>query len=1153
MRFERLDLQAFGHFTDRAIDFGDGTVDFHMLLGRNEAGKSTTLAAITDLLFGIERLSRYRFLHDNALMLGASVAGETGDRLTFKRRKGDKNTLLDENGEVLGESRLAALRGSDDRAFFTGMFGLDHERLRRGGEEMYSAKGDLGRSLLQAGAAVQGLHALMNRLESDAGQLFSPLGRNPRINAGLSEYREIRQSVAKAALKGDVWRQHREAGAAVDERIAALGSERDRLMAERSRIERIHRILPLVARLREVQRALAGLEGAPDLPANSAERRLAAQEARRAARQALDSHQEELSRLDDEHEALPLDGALLTREQAIETLRARHGEIFKDLADLPLRRAELAQIAAQIAATLRELDADLPPERAEERILPRPKAAEVRALITQGAEGQADQRQTAHALEEARLRLRQLESEIATLPDHADPAPLKEALRDIMQSGSPPVKLEETRRNLAESDRALASLLARVPFWTEGPARLAATVLPDPERQRHCQDRIAAEQQRMERLDQDLLQLTQDRDRADAEIAVLTRAGPVATEAALTDARRRRDEHWRAIRRHFADGDRAGPPSPDLADAFEDALGLADSLADRVKGEAQRAARLEEAERARLLAGQRMAALANQRAQAALALAEAEATWAGFCTGSGLPLLSFEQMQALGTLRQQVSDLIHQRNAIEAQAALWEERLGSASARLSGLIGVAPDTPFAQLFDRAEAQLEEAEHVGSMRRAMTARRASEQLALDQAQGRHALALAAGRRWRDAWAAALAPLGIGPGTGTAEAEAILTLTDHLADLCRQRDGVQHRIAAMEADVATFSAEVGNLVGQAAPDLVGRPALEALAFLGSRLQAAREASQRRREMEQRMLRLRHASEEASAALAQAERTLDALCRLAACSDPEELPEAERRSGEKSRLATDLKDHENALLAAGDGQGLAALAAEADGAKADEIPGLKESISGRLSAIDEERSALMTERARHQAELDHMNGDSVAAAGAEHAEQVAANIREDAQHYMRLRLGQALLRQLMENYRKRHQGPLLERGGELFRRLTLEGFEGVDTGFDRTDTPILLARREDGRRLEIADLSEGTRDQLFLALRLAAVEQHLAAGRRLPFIADDLLIHFDDERAMAAIEVLAELSGRTQVIFFTHNRHMVDLARSRLPASRVNVITL
>jgi uncharacterized protein YhaN len=65
----------------------------------------------------------------------------------------------------------------------------------------------------------------------------------------------------------------------------------------------------------------------------------------------------------------------------------------------------------------------------------------------------------------------------------------------------------------------------------------------------------------------------------------------------------------------------------------------------------------------------------------------------------------------------------------------------------------------------------------------------------------------------------------------------------------------------------------------------------------------------------------------------------------------------------------------------------------------------------------------------------------------------------------------------------------------------------------------------------MSDGTRDQLFLALRWAALELHVGQAMPLPFIADDLFINYDDARAEAGLEALKGLSEQIQVIFLTH----------------------
>jgi uncharacterized protein YhaN len=87
----------------------------------------------------------------------------------------------------------------------------------------------------------------------------------------------------------------------------------------------------------------------------------------------------------------------------------------------------------------------------------------------------------------------------------------------------------------------------------------------------------------------------------------------------------------------------------------------------------------------------------------------------------------------------------------------------------------------------------------------------------------------------------------------------------------------------------------------------------------------------------------------------------------------------------------------------------------------------------------------------------------------------------------------------------------------------------------------------------MSDGTRDQLYLSLRLASLEKYLQAGEPMPFIVDDILVNFDDRRAAATLRALAELSKKTQVLFFTHHERLVELAQGVAGQGRVTVFDL
>jgi uncharacterized protein YhaN len=60
-------------------------------------------------------------------------------------------------------------------------------------------------------------------------------------------------------------------------------------------------------------------------------------------------------------------------------------------------------------------------------------------------------------------------------------------------------------------------------------------------------------------------------------------------------------------------------------------------------------------------------------------------------------------------------------------------------------------------------------------------------------------------------------------------------------------------------------------------------------------------------------------------------------------------------------------------------------------------------------------------------------------------------------------------------------------------------------------------------------------------------------MPLVLDDVLIHFDDDRARAALGVLGDIAKTTEVLFFTHHARLVELAREALGEGRLVLHTL
>ena len=113
-----------------------------------------------------------------------------------------------------------------------------------------------------------------------------------------------------------------------------------------------------------------------------------------------------------------------------------------------------------------------------------------------------------------------------------------------------------------------------------------------------------------------------------------------------------------------------------------------------------------------------------------------------------------------------------------------------------------------------------------------------------------------------------------------------------------------------------------------------------------------------------------------------------------------------------------------------------------------------------------------------------------------------------------------------------------------------DGIDTDTDPKGSPFILAQKADEKLLKVDELSTGPRDQLYLSLRIAALEQFMERRGPLPLVLDDLFVNFDDERTEAGLRVLDALADETQVLLFTHHDHIVELAKVAVPPDRLVV---
>ena len=148
-----------------------------------------------------------------------------------------------------------------------------------------------------------------------------------------------------------------------------------------------------------------------------------------------------------------------------------------------------------------------------------------------------------------------------------------------------------------------------------------------------------------------------------------------------------------------------------------------------------------------------------------------------------------------------------------------------------------------------------------------------------------------------------------------------------------------------------------------------------------------------------------------------------------------------------------------------------------------------------------------------------------------------------YVPLLLARHLLAGAVRRFRVAKTSPkLIATVSRLIGQMTA----GRYTEFDRTgaDRKAIFVRRADGVERTPDQLSTGTRQQLYLAIRLAYVLHYCRQNEPLPIVMDDVLVNFDQRRARQTLVVLSDIGRSVQVLFFTCHPHMITLAEDVVP---------
>ena len=1192
MRLLTLELIAYGPFTDTIIDLSQGNEGLHIIYGANEAGKSCALRALTNLFYGIPMRTTDNFVHANRhLRIGTRIRHSDGRELHFIRRKGLKKTLLDTDGEALNDLTLARYLGDVSRELFANLFGIDQAVLVKGGKSLITGGGDIGQSLFAAGLGIAGMRDVVASLENEAADLFKPGGQKPRINQLIKQFKDVQKQCKAKSLSSYEYSLHHRALKNAEDEKREVERRLHTASSKVNRLKRLQKAIPKIVKRQVLRDKLKQMGRVIPLPAEFSEKRQKAWETLNHALTVKGRLEKEFSALEDEIAQITPNPQFIQLRQEIKALYLQSGSFRKAQKDLPKLRADRYHLRDEARTILHKMGSAVVLPDVEQLRLPDSKIVRIRELSHKKDTYDERRRAALREIRKSKLQLATAHQDMKNSLNRnyavRDAGKLAKALMQAQKKGDLQENSDKLTASLGERHKQADRLLQRIGLWKGSLTQLENFAAPSEETVLRFDAALTETDAQLRQIRKMIADIKARNLEIENTINTMKGAGAIPTREQLQKARLHRDNGWQLVRHIMLTGEpdeagvcaftgmqnvECGNNSADIpnsiAEAYQNTVRITDDISDRLYSESERAVRLAGLLADRKQGFQKLSLLEKDFAAAKRSRNQLDKDWQSQWQSLGLTPLPPREMLAWLQNRHQ---LINQGEEISRQSAEIERIQALIAYHRSNLYdclaeclpSINTGTPESEQAALTDAQNDENESLDCLiDRCVIEVKAIEENSnrclnlkerINDLENRLAIAMQELNQaekeqadWRLQWGQAVRCLGLDKHALPEEAEAVLSGVQQLFERMDKARGIHGRIQAIQTDALNFEVQVAQLYSRLTHENNFNPPDETASVLHEQMNQALTDTARREELEKqrRALEKRIAAEKNT--IDKMAFRMEELQRLAGGATVESLPEVENRSALAYKLRDRIELLENELAEYSAGVDIHAFIKDATQVDADALPSETDILKRQIDEFTEKRSLADQTIGSQKKTLETMDGGTDASVLAEKSQALLAEMNEAAERYATVRVASAVLLKAVEQYRETHQGTLLKRAGKIFSHLTLNTFKGLAPDYDAKDNPILMGVRTatttmDSEKIPTHGMSSGTGDQLYLALRLAAIEQRLITSEPIPLILDDVLVNFDDARALAALDIFSELSHKTQIVFFTHHRHLAELAKA------------
>jgi uncharacterized protein YhaN len=410
--------------------------------------------------------------------------------------------------------------------------------------------------------------------------------------------------------------------------------------------------------------------------------------------------------------------------------------------------------------------------------------------------------------------------------------------------------------------------------------------------------------------------------------------------------------------------------------------------------------------------------------------------------------------------------------------------------------------------------------------------------------------AAHRRWQAALATAGLPKNLSPKEiGQLVRESAVAHDSHrkLREASDERDRRQRDLAAFAARIEPLALDAETLPNSSSPS-------EQLRHLRKQVAEQETLVARRDGVRKRLRQLLRDKKKFGRMLNRFKRRRLALLHLVGVNDEAEFARRAAERGQvdqlhRRRAALDRELKEACIGICTDSELAALLGAAACHWQATSASGGPQ-VAERLKTARDTLNRLFEQRGQFSEQLRALADDRGIGRKRLELGVIEERLKEAVERWQVLATTRMILESIKQDYERNRQPETLREASEYLARMTGGRYVRVWTPLGEE---TLRVDDSNGHSLPIEVLSRGTREQLFLSLRMSLVGLYSRRGASMPLVLDDVLVNFDMDRARAAAGVLRDFAAAGhQLLVFTCHEHLaamfklLDVRVRRLPSN-------